>query len=253
LRRQTSAEQMQKASVRALSELPVVDVYHSPGVGDVLCALLQLTQHYLWLTCYCFDLPEGAAVLANLLGRGVKVRLLLCKNQMRNPSCTNQYETIVKLFGVAGAQHLQVRAYCPGTGAFSALHAKSWCADGEVYFGGSFNFSRNAAVNNEEHLIAIRDPGAVRVHEGWFQDLWDKADVLTVEEASALLVKQKATKEAKKLSRSPSVPRQPRAEGSLAILDGGGASAGTDALPAVSESPLASPGRSSRAASESIS
>ena len=59
-------------------------------------------------------------------------------------------------------------AYCPGTGAFSALHAKTWCADGEVYFGGSFNFSRNAAVNNEEHLIAIRDPGAVRVHEGWF-------------------------------------------------------------------------------------
>ena len=161
---------------------------------------------------------------------------------MENPSCTNQYETIVKLFGVSGAQHLLVRAYCPGTGAFSALHAKTWCADGEVYFGGSFNFSWNAAANNEERLIAIRDPGAVRVHEGWFQDLWDKADVLTVEEVSALLVKQKATKEAKKLSRSPSVHRQPRPEGSLAILDGG--SAGADemgALPAVSESPLASP------------
>jgi hypothetical protein len=107
-------------------------------------------------------------------------------------------------------------------------------------------------VNNEEHLIAIRDPGAVRVHEGWFQDLWDKAGVLTAEEVSALLVKQKARKEAKKqLSRSPSVHRQPRPQGSLAILDG--SSAGTDemgALPAVSESPLASPGRSSGAAGE---
>ena len=158
----------------------------------------------------------------------------------------------MKLFGVSGAQHLLVRAYCPGTGAFSALHAKTWCADGEVYFGGSFNFSKNAANNNEEHLIALRDPDAVRVHEGWFQDLWDKADEVTVEEGSAQWVKQKATKEAKKLSRSPSVPRQPRADGGLAILDGGGASAGTDALPAVSESPLASPGRSSRAAGESI-
>ena len=244
---------MKKASVRSLSELPAIGVYHSPGVGDVLCTLLQLTKHHLLLTCYCFDLPEGASVLANLLGRGVKVRLLLCKGQMKNPSCTNQYETTVKLFGVSGAQHLLVRAYCPGAGAFSALHAKTWCVDGEVYFGGSFNFSRNVAANKEEHLIALRDPGAVRVHEGWFQDLWDKADVLTVEEVSALLVKQKATKEAKKLSRSPSVHRQPRPEGSLAILDGG--SAGADdmgALPAVSESPLASPGRSSRAASESI-
>ena len=43
VRRETAAEQMQKASVGALSELPVVDVYHSPGVGDVLCALLLLT------------------------------------------------------------------------------------------------------------------------------------------------------------------------------------------------------------------
>ena len=107
-------------------------------------------------------------------------------------------------------------------------------------------------MNNEEHLIAIRDPGAVRVHEGWFQDLWDKAGVLTAEEVSALMVKQKALKEAKKQpSRSPSVHRQPRPQGSLAILDG--SSAGTDemgALPAVSESPLASPGRSSGAAGE---
>ena len=161
MRRQTAAEQMQKASVKTLSELPAIGVYHSPGVGDVLCALLQLTKYHLWLTCYCFDLPEGASVLANLLGRGVKVRLLLCKGQMKNPSCTNQYETIVKLFGVSGAQHLLVRAFCPGTGAFSALHAKTWCADGEVYFGGSFNFSRNAAAHKEERLIALRDPGAV--------------------------------------------------------------------------------------------
>ena len=75
--------------------------------------------------------------------------------------------------------------------------------------------------------------------------------MLTVEEVSALLVNHKAPKEAKKLSRSPSVHRQPRPQGSLAILDG--SSAGTDemgALPAVSESPLASPGRSSGAAGE---
>ena len=252
VRRETAAEQMQKASVRALSELPVVDVYHSPGVGDVLCALLQLTRRSLWLTCYCFDLPAGAAVLANLLGRGVEVRLLICKSQMKNPSCTSQHETIVKLFGVAGAQHLQVRAYSPGTGAFSALHAKTWCADGEVYFGGSFNFTRNAATHNEEHLVVVRKPEAVRVQEGWFQDLWDKADVQTVEDVAVLMEKLKAQKEAKKgPSRSLSAQRQPRRQGSAALLDG--SSAGADelrALPAVSESPLASPGRSPRAAGE---
>ena len=135
--------------MKTLLELPTASVFHLPGVGGVLCALLQLTQRRLWLTCYCFDLPEGKAVLSSLLGRSVELRLLLCKNQMKNPSCTNQHETIAKLFGGAGSQYLQVKAYNPNYGLFSALHAKTWCADGEVYFGGSFNFSRRAATNNE--------------------------------------------------------------------------------------------------------
>ena len=176
----------------------------------------------------------------------------MCKSQMKNPSCTSQHETIVKLFGVSCAQHLKVRASSPGTGAFSALHAKTWCADGEVYFGGSFNFTRNAATHNEEHLVVVRKPEAVRVQEGWFQDLWDKADVQTVEDVAVLMEKLKAQKEAKKgPSRSLSAQRQPRRQGSAALLDG--SSAGADelrALPAVSESPLASPGRSPRAAGE---
>ncbi len=36
-------------------------------------------------------------------------------------------------------------------------------------------------MNNEEHLVVARDLDAVLVHEGWFQDLWDKAEILTVE------------------------------------------------------------------------
>ena len=32
-----------------------------------------------------------------------------------------------------------------------------------------------------DHLEVLRDPDAVHVHEGWFQDLWDKAEVRTVE------------------------------------------------------------------------
>ena len=100
--------------------------------------------------------------------------------------------------------------------------------------------------------MVVRKPEAVRVQEGWFQDLWDKADVQIVEDVSVLMEKLKAQKEAKKgPSRSLSAQRQPRRQGSAALLDG--SSAGADelrALPAVSESPLSSPGRSPRAAGE---
>ena len=76
--RETAADQMRKASVKELSELDHVGLYHSPGAAEVLCAILNQTRHILQLTCYCF------------LSRGVIVKLLLCRAQMKNPSCSNQ-------------------------------------------------------------------------------------------------------------------------------------------------------------------
>ena len=119
--------------MKELSELDRVGLYHSPGAAEVLCTILNQTRSTLLLTCYTFDLPDGVAVLAGLLSRGVTVRMLLCKGQMRNPSCATQHESLLKLFNVVGAEHFQARAYSPCTGAFSALHAKTWCADGLVY------------------------------------------------------------------------------------------------------------------------
>ena len=108
------------------------------------------------------------------------------------------------------------------------LHSKMWCSDGEVYYGGSFIFSRNALAL-EEHLVVVRKPEAVRAHEGRFLDLWERADGLVVEEA----MREHERRFGEFWNRTD-------------VQTMG-------ALPAVSESPLASPGRSSGAASESIS
>ena len=51
---------------------------------------------------------------------------------------------------------------------------------------GSLNFMRNAAMNNEEHLVVLTDPGAVKTHQGWFGDLWANADVHTAESVAEL-------------------------------------------------------------------
>ena len=174
------------------------------------------------------------------------MQLLLCKALMKNPSCANQYDSLLKLFGVAGAEHgLRVRAYSPGTGAFSALHAKTRCVDEMVYIGCSLNFSKNAAANTEEHLVVLKDPSVVRTFRGWLDDLWFKGEGLSLESVAVQVVKQKEAKGAKKgPSRSPSVTRLVRhalscesvpEESTAGVLD--------SVLVAVSSSPLASPGR----------
>ena len=92
----------------------------------------------------------------------------------------------------------------------------------------------------------------LRVREERFREFWSRTDVQIVGEDSPQMEKLKAQKEAKKgPSRSLSAQRQPRSQGSAALLDG--SSAGADelrALPAVSESPVTSPGGSPRAAGE---
>ena len=115
--------------------------------------------------------------------------------------------------------------------------------------------------------MVLQDPGAVRTRQGWFEDLWAKAEVQTAVVVAELSCKQKAQKEAKKgPSRSRSVKRQTSyssissvPEEMLALVPVHGNIAAAAAMP-VSSSPLGSPGRAAqlsleeapaRAASES--
>ena len=78
------------------------------------------------------------------------------------------------LFGASGAEGLRVRLARPKHGAVPILHSKTWCADGEVHFGGSFAFHRNH-FSFEDDLVVIRDPLLVRACEERFRGLWDQA------------------------------------------------------------------------------
>ncbi len=93
--------------------------------------------------------------------------------------------------------------------------------------------------------MVARDPSAVRMHEGWFQDLWDKAEAVT-SEGAALQLKEREEKQARKTpSRSPSVQRTSRGKSRAASNDARRAEVeALRLLPAVPErgTPLASPG-----------
>ena len=198
--------------------------------------LVADAQNILKLTCYCFDMPEGAAVMSYLLRNGRSIKLLLDANQMKNPSCARQLNTVQELFETAGSNLLEVKSFSPKAG-FSALHAKTWCIDGQVYIGGSFNFTKNADLSNEEHLVVVRDPPLVDKHERWFDDLWNKAGHVTKEFVAAGLQRKAEKAETRSRSasesreRSVSVARAPRAPKIQSSSDD------LLALPAVPESP----------------
>ncbi len=48
---QEDGQQLLKACVKELDEVPEVSLFHIPGLGNVLCSLLTLTKKWLLLMC----------------------------------------------------------------------------------------------------------------------------------------------------------------------------------------------------------
>ena len=104
----------------------------------------------------------------------------------------------------------------------------------------------------------------VKTHQSWFEDLWSKEEVQTVDVVAEFLIKQKAQKKAKKgPSRSPSVQRQTSYSSITSVPENATVVADALALaPAlvsvaaaavpVSSSPLGSPGRAAPQSSSEV-
>ena len=90
------------------------------------------------------------------------------------PQCVGTQRALWVLLGAPGAEGLRVRPARPRHSAFQVLQSKTWCADGEAYYGGSFDFSgsRSSLGCN---LVVIRDLPIVRTHEPYIRRLWNEA------------------------------------------------------------------------------
>ena len=127
---------------------------------------------------------------------------------MKSPSCANQLSGLIDLLTLGGREKdsLQLRMIRPRRegrrGGFATMHVKSWLLDDLVYVGGSFNPTRNADSNNEEHLIAVRDRCFVAKHRDWLDPLWSAASRVSLLELQDLMKDVQRKKESRSATRS---------------------------------------------------
>ena len=172
--KRASREQQLLLGAKTVQDLPNVLLLHSPGLADALSTVLLLARQTVDATCYCLDREMICSSLATLLRRGVSIRMLMDKKQMQNPSCARRLAALAELTQGLGNEFLQIRVLQPKTAGFSSLHAKTWCVDGEVYLGGSFNPTRNAEDTNEDKIVLINGGANVAVHKAWYADVWKR-------------------------------------------------------------------------------
>lgn len=102
--------------------------------------------------------------------RGVKLRIVLDRTQ------GHAYERFFDLFD-------DIRLSRPGP----IMHLKSYAVDGKVLRSGSANLSHGGLVQQDNDLIIMRDEAsAQRFEENRFEEIWRRAEPLSVIPAVAL-------------------------------------------------------------------
>ena len=130
-------------------------------------------------TQYCFDYEEGISILESKRRQNVQIRILLDKGQFQTKkSCRSQVENVKSLqnWGV------EFKMYKPPGSMYGCLHAKTWVCDGQVYVGGSANFTRNSLTNSQENVVIIKSDCVITSYLEWFEELWGIAEDIDEEQ-----------------------------------------------------------------------
>lgn len=149
--------------VLQLSDGSRIETYFAPeenARGAIMSRLRQAKEEILFLA-FSFTDDDIARVLLEKARDGVRVRGVF---ESRQASEYSEYEVLRK----AG---LDVRQ----DGNPRNMHHKVFVIDGQVLITGSYNFSKNAAEENDENILVIENPVLARAYREEFERVYQAA------------------------------------------------------------------------------
>ncbi|OWK36257.1 phospholipase D family protein [Fimbriiglobus ruber] len=129
---------------------PTVTAHYSPkgGCKDAVITEISHARREILVQAYSFSCKEIAQALVTAAGRGVTVRVLLDKS--------NEKETYSEIGDLE--QH-KIDLLIDASHAIA--HNKIMIIDAATILTGSFNFTRQAELENAENLLVIKGHGAL--------------------------------------------------------------------------------------------
>ena len=141
------------------------NVYFSPngGAEDAIVDAIDRAKHTIDIAIYTFTSRPIARALLEAMDAGVKVRIVMDREQSRDRYSKYRY---LKKRGVPIELHR-------GDGL---MHNKFAVIDTQIVITGSFNWTASAELYNYENLLVINSPQLARIYEEEFTRLWKKFD-----------------------------------------------------------------------------
>ena len=153
----------QNFSMPALNETVSEEVFFCPEEGCALQLILKInaSEKSIDIAIYSFTHDKIADALIEAKQRGVNIRILMEAQQ-----AGSEYSDDERL-SEAG-----IETKFMGN-PLGIMHNKFMIIDSEIVSTGSFNYSENADLRNNENLVFLHNPAIIKRFESEFQRLWN--------------------------------------------------------------------------------
>lgn len=130
--------------------------------GQLLCCLSS-ARRQVDVAVYCITGKELVSVLVELHQVGVIIRVITDNEQL---------EQTASQIGYLRAEGIQVRHDYKSF----YMHHKFAIIDGEVLLNGSFNWTKNAIMGNNENVIITNQKDVIQAYQSEYEKLWQEFD-----------------------------------------------------------------------------
>jgi phosphatidylserine/phosphatidylglycerophosphate/cardiolipin synthase-like enzyme len=141
-------------------------VFFSPngGVRAQIVGLIQKTTCNVDIAMYSFTSKELGLAISSAAQSGRVVRVLADRDQNKSKSSVISWVS----------KYVEVRML-PEPGVRGIMHHKFMVLGDKVLVTGSYNWTNNAELFNQENLLILPDPELIKRYHQEFEKLWAKA------------------------------------------------------------------------------
>lgn len=139
----------------------------SRSVSAEIERLIQAAQTSVDAALYRLNNPRLARLLAEAVGRGVRLRLVLDRGKYEETASTRQMLAEIPL---------PFRLSYGRLGRGSKMHHKFAILDDATVVTGSYNWTLESEKENFDHLLVLRDGGEIETYRQEFEALWKDAE-----------------------------------------------------------------------------
>lgn len=150
------------------SLFPAVVFSPHGGTSQWLIKAVHKSKKTIDVAMFSFFHQGIADALLERKQKGVRIRLILDKNQARN-------SPIVKFLKEEGFE-MRITGGRSGGQGMGVMHNKFGIFDGEMVETGSYNWSNNAENNNFEDTNFITDPPVITAFQADFETIWGASE-----------------------------------------------------------------------------